>query len=189
MRTGADVAYKDHDSIGTFQQRAPWAGESSNIPWEQSLRNNPEWAAEHFFVGGLTGQPGAFSEQGARNHATAGHLAQDVQVSAYPHRYNERRGQAVEMLAGLGVNVSDVGDPAETYTAGAQFSGRYGAGRQPHYSGPGGVSVRGGGIHIDKFVIENVTLANGSREEAMKLFDTIESIGKEREIMTHIGMH
>lgn len=85
----------DRDSAGVFQQR-PSQG------WGTYAQvTDVAHAAMEFF------QHAAATKTGG----TAGSLAQSVQRSAFPARYDQVRPQAVSMLSGLGVDVSQVGDP------------------------------------------------------------------------------
>lgn len=206
MRTGADVAYKDLDSIGVMQQRAAWANEEKDIPWQQSLRNDPAWAARAFFQGGMSGQPGAFTES-RRGHRTAGELAQDVQVSRYPHKYNARRGEAVALAARYGVDLSQVADPfpseivdlpvamggggvADTsmnfMLGGAGPAPGMGAGAVTRTYGAMRGGHGGGGVHIENLTMA-VTLANGGREEVDRLFEELEDRTRQAGIMSDLG--
>ncbi len=87
-----NLAHGDRDSLGVFQQRASWG------PTAQRL--DPAWAAGAFFLG-ANGHAGAL-EWDARlsPQVTAGTLAQAVQVSAYPERYDEREVDARLLLFG-----------------------------------------------------------------------------------------
>jgi len=78
-----NLAGGDRDSVGVFQQRPSqgWTG----------LRNVRKAAGEFYSK--------AIPKAGA--HGTAGSLAQSVQRSAYPGRYNQRRGDAMRAL-GMG---------------------------------------------------------------------------------------
>lgn len=87
----------DRDSLGTFQQRAAWGPASD--------RMNPVRSAEMFFNGGQGGQRGllAFHDPpGKVWSGTAGSLAQKVQVSAHPGRYDARESDARGVLRSLG---------------------------------------------------------------------------------------
>lgn len=73
-----NISYGDRDSVGLFQQRAPWGSFAD--------RTNPRESARMFFQGGKGGQPGLFSK-GGRNAMSLAQAAQAVQVSAYPDAY------------------------------------------------------------------------------------------------------
>jgi putative Flp pilus-assembly TadE/G-like protein len=76
------LPFGDLDSIGLFQQRDSWGS------YEQ--RMNPVWASEQFISRAIRqNQP----------WMSAGQLAQDVQVSAYPERYDQRREQALSLIS------------------------------------------------------------------------------------------
>lgn len=73
-----NVGYGDRDSVGLFQQRAPWGPRGD--------RMNPSKSASMFFNGGQGGQPGLRDK--AWRTGGYGALAQAVQVSAFPGRYS-----------------------------------------------------------------------------------------------------
>ena len=76
------LPYGDRDSIGLFQQRDSWGS--------YAQRMDPAWASRQFLVKAIRqNQP----------WMSAGQLAQDVQVSAYPERYDQRRVQALSLIA------------------------------------------------------------------------------------------
>jgi len=76
------LPFGDRDSIGLFQQRDSWGS------YEQ--RMNPVWASQQFISRAIRQE---------RAWMTAGQLAQDVQVSAFPERYDQRQAQAVSLIA------------------------------------------------------------------------------------------
>jgi Putative Flp pilus-assembly TadE/G-like len=76
------LPYGDRDSIGLFQQRDSWGS--------YAQRMDPEWASRQFLVKAVRQNESWMS---------AGQLAQDVQVSAYPDRYDERRTQALALIS------------------------------------------------------------------------------------------
>ena len=76
------LPYGDRDSIGLFQQRDSWGS--------YAQRMDPAWASRQFLVKAIRQD---------RPWMSAGQLAQDVQVSAYPERYDQRRGQALSLIA------------------------------------------------------------------------------------------
>jgi Putative Flp pilus-assembly TadE/G-like len=76
------LPYGDRDSIGLFQQRDSWGS--------YAQRMDPVWASRQFISRAIRqNEP----------WMTAGQLAQDVQVSAYPERYDQRRVQAMSLIA------------------------------------------------------------------------------------------
>lgn len=79
----------DRDSVGLFQQRAPWGSFAD--------RHNPSKAAAMFYQGGQGGQPGLRSK--AWQTMGLGQAAQAVQVSAYPSAYDKWAGQAAGLVA------------------------------------------------------------------------------------------
>ena len=89
-----NVNYGDRDSVGLFQQRAAWGS------FQQ--RMNPTESAKMFFLGGHGGQRGLFSFRD-RDRMSMGEAAQAVQVSAFPDRYDQRKGEAADILHHLGV--------------------------------------------------------------------------------------
>jgi hypothetical protein len=76
------LPYGDRDSIGLFQQRDSWGS--------YAQRMDPAWASRQFLVKAI---------RQSRPWMSAGQLAQDVQVSAYPERYDQRRAQALSLIA------------------------------------------------------------------------------------------
>jgi hypothetical protein len=76
------LPYGDLDSIGMFQQRDSWG--------TFAQRMDPVWASEQFISRAIRQNEPWMS---------AGQLAQDVQVSAFPDRYDQRRGQALSLIA------------------------------------------------------------------------------------------
>ncbi len=75
------LPYGDRDSIGLFQQRDSWGS--------YAQRMNPEWASRQFLVKAIRQNESWMS---------AGQLAQDVQVSAFPDRYDQVRSQAMSLI-------------------------------------------------------------------------------------------
>jgi hypothetical protein len=76
------LPFGDRDSIGLFQQRDSWGS--------YAQRMDPVWASRQFISRAIRqNEP----------WMTAGQLAQDVQVSAYPERYDQRRAQAMSLIA------------------------------------------------------------------------------------------
>jgi len=76
------LPFGDRDSIGLFQQRDSWGS--------YAQRMNPVWASEQFIRKAIRQN---------QSWMTAGQLAQDVQVSAYPERYDQRREQALSLIS------------------------------------------------------------------------------------------
>jgi hypothetical protein len=83
-----NVNYGDRDSLGVFQQRAPWG--------PASVRRNVRLSAGMFFRGGRGGQRGLDDISGWQG-MSPGRAAQRVQVSAFPGRYATQvpLGQAI----------------------------------------------------------------------------------------------
>lgn len=84
-----NVNYGDRDSLGVFQQRAPWGS--------RKARTNVRKSARLFFKGGRGGEQGLFGVAG-RSHRPIGVNAQDVQVSAYPGRYHQHVDEARRIM-------------------------------------------------------------------------------------------
>ena len=81
-----NLSYGDRDSLGVFQQRpSQGLGTAAQIM-------NVEYAASKFYV----------AAKRVSNAGTAGEIAQRVQRSAYPSRYDEQIGAADEILRRLG---------------------------------------------------------------------------------------
>jgi hypothetical protein len=75
------LPYGDLDSIGLYQQRDSWG--------TFAQRMDPYWASRQFISRAIRQNESWMS---------AGQLAQDVQVSKYPDRYDERREQAMALI-------------------------------------------------------------------------------------------
>jgi hypothetical protein len=76
------LPYGDATSIGVFQQQDWWG--------TFAQRMNPYYASHEFLIRAIRQN---------RPWMSAGQLAQDVQVSAYPERYDQRRVQALSLIA------------------------------------------------------------------------------------------
>jgi murein DD-endopeptidase MepM/ murein hydrolase activator NlpD len=87
-----NVNYGDRDSLGLFQQRAPWG--------PASARMNPRTSAGMFYNGGRGGQRGLYDIPGWRG-MSMGAAAQRVQVSAFPGRYQTKVKEAESILNAL----------------------------------------------------------------------------------------
>lgn len=97
-----NLNYGDRDSLGVFQQR-PSQGWGS-----PGQVRDVEHAATQFFSRAIPQ---------AGKYGNAGELAQAVQRSAYPGRYNQQSGQAASLLQGMG---SDAGALVPTQGAGTK---------------------------------------------------------------------
>jgi hypothetical protein len=75
------IPFGDLDSIGLFQQRDSWG--------TFAQRMDPVWASRQFISRAIRQNESWMS---------AGQLAQDVQVSNFPERYDQRRGQALALF-------------------------------------------------------------------------------------------
>lgn len=87
-----NLNYGDRDSVGLFQQRAPWGSFAA--------RTNPRTSAGMFFHGGRGGQRGLDDIPNWQS-LPMGQAAQAVQVSAFPGRYAQVIGQATGILDSL----------------------------------------------------------------------------------------
>jgi hypothetical protein len=108
-----NVNYGDRDSLGMFQQRNAWGSAAE--------RTDPLKSAKLFLYGGHGGQDGAVDyreKYGSQGPGAWGAWVQDVQVSAYPDRYQERIGQAREMLIAAGVDPTPGGEKFATGPSG-----------------------------------------------------------------------
>ena len=76
------LPYGDATSIGLFQQQDWWG--------TFAQRMDPYYASHEFLIRAIRQN---------RPWMSAGQLAQDVQVSAYPDRYDQRRVQALSLIA------------------------------------------------------------------------------------------
>ncbi|MET0701730.1 MAG: hypothetical protein ABWY93_18925 [Mycobacterium sp.] len=76
-----NLSYGDRDSLGFLQQRASWG--------TAAQRQNPEYATRKFINK---------AKQVDRASYTAGELAQAVQVSAFPDRYDKRAADAYAVI-------------------------------------------------------------------------------------------
>jgi hypothetical protein len=76
------LPYGDATSIGLFQQQDWWG--------TFAQRMDPYYASHEFLIRAIRQD---------RPWMTAGQLAQDVQVSAYPDRYDQRRVQALSLIS------------------------------------------------------------------------------------------
>jgi murein DD-endopeptidase MepM/ murein hydrolase activator NlpD/phage-related protein len=84
-----NLNYGDRDSVGLFQQRAPWGSFAA--------RTNPRMSAGMFFHGGRGGQRGLDDIPNWQN-LPLGQAAQAVQVSAFPGRYAQEVSKATAIL-------------------------------------------------------------------------------------------
>ena len=98
-----NLKHGDRDSVGLFQQRAPWGSFAD--------RTNPRESARMFFQGGQGGQPGLFSKTG-RNEWSLGQAAQAVQVSAFPKAYTKWEAMARAIVDSIKWSGSSASLPA-----------------------------------------------------------------------------
>ncbi|GAA4117684.1 C40 family peptidase [Knoellia locipacati] len=85
-----NIPYGDRDSIGLFQQRAPWGSRPERL--------DPTTSAEMFFNGGRGGQPGLLSVPNYLSMPLS-LAAQAVQRSAFPDAYAKWEGLAYRLLS------------------------------------------------------------------------------------------
>lgn len=90
----------DRDSVGLFQQRAPWGSFGT--------RHNPAASARMFFHGGQGGQPGLDDIRGWQG-MSLGQAAQRVQVSAFPGAYAKWADEAQAIMGGMGSGSTSFG--------------------------------------------------------------------------------
>lgn len=95
-----NLNYGDRDSLGLFQQRAPWG--------TVAARTDPATAARMFFGGGSTGQRGLFDFKN-RNSMSLAEAAQAVQVSAFPGAYAKWQDEAEAIFRSLSFTGSSAG--------------------------------------------------------------------------------
>jgi len=87
-----NLDYGDRDSIGMFQQRNAWGSRAARL--------DPHQSARMFFLGGMSGQRGLLDFRN-RDRMGLGQAAQAVQVSAFPDRYQQRLGDATELIRSI----------------------------------------------------------------------------------------
>jgi hypothetical protein len=87
-----NLNYGDRDSIGALQVRVGIHG--------RSLAADPYASAIAFLTRGFTGRGGAIALARRFPQATAGQIAQMVQGSAFPGRYDQVRGRAARYVGG-----------------------------------------------------------------------------------------
>ncbi len=85
-----NLTYGDADSLGALQLRESLHG--------RALAMDPFGSAVAFLTRGFTGRGGAISL--SKSDLSAGQVAQAVQGSAFPDRYDQVRDQALEFLGG-----------------------------------------------------------------------------------------
>jgi len=103
-----NLDYGDRDSIGMFQQRNAWGSRATRL--------DPYQSARMFFLGGMSGQRGLLDFRN-RDRMGLGQAAQAVQVSAFPDRYQQRLGDATELIRSIAGRAPRLG-PASPTTAG-----------------------------------------------------------------------
>jgi hypothetical protein len=104
-----NIDYGDRDSVGLFQQRAPWGS------FEE--RMDPKTSATLFYTGGRTGQPGLDDIEGWESMSIAA-AAQAVQVSAFPSAYAKWEPLATQLVGGVACDSMGPGAPLAGNTLG-----------------------------------------------------------------------
>ncbi len=87
-----NLNYGDRDSVGLFQQRAPWGSFKE--------RTTPAISAGMFYTGGRGGQPGLLDISGWQSMSVT-QAAQRVQRSAFPGAYAKYEGLANSLVKSL----------------------------------------------------------------------------------------
>ncbi|GLY33413.1 lipoprotein [Kineosporia sp. NBRC 101731] len=88
-----NLTYGDRDSLGLFQQRAPWA--------DAPVRTDPTSAARMFYTGGQGGQRGLLDIAGWESMPLT-QAAQAVQVSGHPEAYAQWEPVATTLVQSFG---------------------------------------------------------------------------------------
>ncbi|GAB3259700.1 C40 family peptidase [Kineosporia babensis] len=88
-----NLDYGDRDSLGLFQQRAPWGSEAA--------RMDPISASRMFYTGGAAGQRGLLDISGWENMSLTV-AAQAVQVSGHPDAYAQWETVAASLVESFG---------------------------------------------------------------------------------------
>jgi len=125
-----NLDYGDRDSVGLFQQRAPWGSFAD--------RTTPRTSAQMFFRGGRGGQRGLEDIPGWQSMSVA-RAAQAVQVSAFPFAYAKHE-KAASGLVALFRSKAPAGSPEAAAALGSAMCGNAGAAQCPAT----GMAVEGG---------------------------------------------
>ncbi|SDT37489.1 hypothetical protein [Jiangella sp. DSM 45060] len=107
-----NLDHGDRDSVGLFQQRAPWG------TFEE--RTHPPTSSRFFYTGGAGGQPGLLDIPGWE-HMPLTEAAQAVQVSAYPDAYATWEDDAWTWLAEIRGDLAP--QPPDGGTCDSEWSG------------------------------------------------------------------
>ncbi|MEV0284968.1 hypothetical protein AB0H36_12735 [Kribbella sp. NPDC050820] len=101
-----NLTYGDADSVGLFQQR-PGAG------WGDALKitSDPVYSIKAFFGGKDEPEPPGLVDIDGWPSMALGDAAQRVQVSAFPERYATREGEARQIAAQAGIDLTRTGNP------------------------------------------------------------------------------
>ncbi|MFI6679119.1 hypothetical protein [Kribbella sp. NPDC050470] len=101
-----NLTYGDADSVGLFQQR-PGAGWGDAI----KITSDPVYSIKAFFGGKDEPEPPGLVDIDGWPSMALGDAAQRVQVSAFPERYATREGEARQIAAQAGIDLTRPGNP------------------------------------------------------------------------------
>lgn len=106
-----NLTYGDRDSVGVFQQRAPWGSTAQRLDVAESARM--------FYTGGRGGQKGLLDVEGWTSMSVA-EAAQAVQMSAFPDAYARHEMKARAMVESFGDEPAAPGNPTPQRPSEAQ---------------------------------------------------------------------
>lgn len=148
-----NIDYGDRDSLGFLQQRSSWGSAASRL--------NVADSARRFLARAMGKSFGA---------STAGSLAQSVQVSAFPDRYNHARAAAAALLHQLDptIQLGSYDSGGWLHDVGVNTTGRPEAVLNPDESRAyvqhaQAVSATGGEIRLDDYSIARLAQALSTR--------------------------
>lgn len=105
VKTGEAVRYKDHDSVGPFQQRMSiYGGNLAEL-------EDPATSCRYFVVGYPPGGKKGLNDYAPTWTGTTGSMVQKVQGSAYPDRYDRKEADARALIAQLSSGAAPAGGP------------------------------------------------------------------------------
>lgn len=167
-----NLPYGDRDSLGWLQQRSNWGS--------QAERMNVAVAAGKFYdhlvrVPNWQGRP-------------VGQVAQTVQVSGFPGRYQPRAAEAGRLLARVGVSLSPTAPPptnpaAPTYCPQAPLSGLGGAVSMVATLNPAGAGNWQGAVHDGSYWY----VAHATAGDRTQIIHRLDAQGRELDQMTAVG--